>query len=128
MIPRGKYWIKFLIGGLINTGFSYATYLVLKLLLPYQQAYLLAYVAGVVFSYLLNSLLVFRVPLSWRRFLAFPLVYGAQYIASALLLHVLVESLGISSNWAPLLVTAAVLPMTYLLSKLILLHKANAGG
>lgn len=128
MIQRAKRWAKFLLGGLANTGFSYAVYLLLKLVLPYQVAYFLAYVVGVVFSYVVNSLLVFRVPLSWRRFLAFPVVYVVQYVSGALLLSLLVEMLGISKTWAPLLVTAALLPLTYLLSKLLLLRKTKVDG
>ena len=128
MIQHAKRWTKFLLGGLVNTGLSYAAYLLLKLILPYQVAYFLAYVAGVVFSYVFNSLLVFCVPLSWRRFLAFPLVYVVQYASGALLLSLLVEMLGISKTWAPLLVTATLLPLTYLLSKLLLLRKAKANG
>ncbi len=128
MIQRVQRWAKFVLGGLANTGFSFAVYLLLKLVLPYQAAYFLAYVSGIAFSYVVNSLLVFRVPLSWRRFLAFPLVYVVQYFLGALLLGVLVEALGISKTWAPLLVTACLLPLTYLLSKMVLLRKGRLDG
>lgn len=128
LISCDKRWVKFLLGGLVNTGFSYTVYLLLKVVLTYQVAYLLSYVSGVVFSYLVNSLVVFRVTLSWRRFLSFPLVYVGQYLAGALLLSLLVEILGISKVWAPLLVAAALLPLTYLLSKLLLLRKKKADG
>ncbi len=128
LIPHAKRWATFLLGGLVNTGFSYAVYLLLNLYLSYQVAYFLAYVAGVVFSYVVNSLLVFGVPLTWQRFLAFPLVYVVQYVSGALMLSLLVEMLGISKTWAPLVVTVALLPLTYLLSKLLLLRNTKAGG
>ncbi|MDP3228213.1 MAG: GtrA family protein, partial [Acidovorax sp.] len=87
-----------------------------------------AFIAGVVFSYFVNSLLVFRVPLSWRKFMSFPLVYVVQYVSGALLLRLMVEEIGISNNWAPLLVTAALLPITYLLSKLLLMRKTKSSS
>lgn len=99
---------------------TYALYLAFKLAVGYQFAYLAAYVIGIVFSYWFNSRLVFKVPLSWAKFLSYPIVYVFQYCASAFLLHGLVEFAGINVSFAPLMVTAAMVPLTYVASKLIL--------
>lgn len=113
-------WLRFLVGGGLNTAFTYALYLLLNTVLSYQPAYLLAYLAGIVFSYWFNAAVVFRLPLSWRGLAAYPVVYVVQYLASALLLGGLVESLNVPERLAPLIVTAVMVPMTYLMSRFML--------
>lgn len=114
--------LRFVVAGALNTGASYLLYLLLRQALPYQVAYAVAYVAGVVFSYWLNAKFVFNVPLSWRGLLAYPLVYLVQYAASAILLGVLVERVELSDVAAPLIVSAIMIPLTFLMSRWILLR------
>jgi putative flippase GtrA len=113
-------WILFLVGGGINTALTYGIYLLLDMLIGYQASYGIAYICGIVFSYLFNSKLVFEVRRSWRGLLLYPLVYLLQYLGAALLLAFSVESIGIPKEVAPLLITIVMLPATYLMSKLIL--------
>jgi putative flippase GtrA len=113
-------WLTFVVGGGINTGFTYFLYLLLKLVLAYQWAYAISYVSGIFFSYWFNSVFVFRSTLSWKGVFAYPLVYVGQYLASAFFLAGLVEYLDVSQNIAPILVAIVLLPITYLLSKLLL--------
>jgi putative flippase GtrA len=118
--PRAQRWLRFIIGGGINTGFSYLVYLGINAILPYHVAYLIAYAVGVVFSYWFNARVVFRVPLSWKGLAAYPVVYIVQYLVSALCLGGLVEFFQISELIAPLVVAVAMIPLTYLMSKLVL--------
>lgn len=113
-------WLRFLLGGGINTAFTYGVYIALNLVMGYQSAYLIAYSMGVVFAYWFNAVLVFRVPLSWKGFFSYPLVYVIQYGASALLLGALVEVGSVSETLAPLVVTVGMVPLTYVLSKRVL--------
>ncbi|EER61951.1 GtrA family protein [Acidovorax delafieldii 2AN] len=115
--------MRFLIGGAINTGFSYLLYLALNRVLPYQWAYMLSYAAGIVFAYWFHAKFVFVVPLSWRRLFSFPLVYVVQYLGSALLLEGLVSGAGMSEMLAPLCVATVMLPITFVMSKLVLTWK-----
>lgn len=126
--PRVLRWLRFLVGGAINTGVSYGIYYVLSLALPYQLAYLIAYALGVVFAYWFNAVVVFRTPLSWKGFFAFPLVYAVQYGVSAVLLGVLVEVAGMPAKLAPLAVAVCMIPLSYTISKLVLAwsHKRPA--
>lgn len=110
----------FVIGGACNTGVTYLIYLALHLVLNYQLAYLLAYAAGIVFSYVFNSLVVFRRPMSWRGLMAFPAVYIVQYLVSAGVLALIVETIKVPAWWAPLLVSVLMLPLTYLLTRFVL--------
>lgn len=115
-----KRWLRFLLGGGVNTVFTYAIYLALNTVLTYQLAYFIAYALGVVFAYWFNAVVVFRVPLSWKGFFSYPLVYVAQYVASAFLLGSLVEAVGIDEVLAPLVVTIIMVPLTYVMSKFVL--------
>jgi len=118
--PRAQRWLRFILGGGANTAFTYGAYLAMNLVLEYQVAYLIAYAMGVVFAYWFNAVVVFRLPLTWKGFFSYPLVYVIQYGASALLLGVLVEVAGVSEILAPLAVTIGMVPLTYVMSKRVL--------
>lgn len=115
--------LRFIAGGLLNTVVSYSLYLLLLLWLPYSLSYSLAYVGGIVFSFFIQTRWVFKVPVSLKKFLAFPLVYLAQYLAGLVLLALLIEWLHIPERWALLIVIALTLPMTFVLSRTILRGK-----
>ena len=117
---RTRRWLRFLVGGGINTAFTYAAYLLLDTVLAYQVAYLVAYAGGVVFSYWFNAIWVFRVPLGWSGLLSYPVVYAFHYAAGALLLGLLVEYLGAPLMLAPLFVVAISVPATFVLSRWLL--------
>lgn len=125
---RSRRWLKFLAGGALNTAISYAVYLALRLFMDYQLAYLAAYITGILFSYYYNARFVFHAPLSYRGLVSYPVVYIVQYAASALLLRCLVEYLHVSSTFAPLIVTIAMVPATYAMSKFILLLPQRRRG
>lgn len=121
-------WRRFVAGGAANTALSYAAYLALRPALGYQGAWLAAYALGIGFAYWFNASHVFRVALSWRGLLTYPLVYAVQYLVSALLLHLLVERLGAASAWAPLPVALLMLPLTFVISRLLLQSPGSGNG
>jgi len=118
-------WLRFLAGGLFNTAATYLIYLGLIRFMPYQWAYLVAYALGIVIAYVLNSVLVFRVPLSLKRFTAYPVVYLVQYVIAAGLLAIAVEVLHAPEAIAPLAVLVIMVPLSYLLNRLVL---GRSGG
>lgn len=117
---RWKRWLLFLMGGGINTAFTYVVYLALHTTIPYQAAYLIAYALGIIFAYCFNALFVFRAGLSWKGAFSYPLVYVIQYVFSAFFLSGLVEFANIDKALAPLIVTVAMIPLTYAMSQFIL--------
>lgn len=117
---RTQRWLRFIVGGAINTGFTYLVYLGMSLFLSYQAAYLVAYATGVIFSYWFNARVVFRVPISWRGLFSYPIVYLVQYSFSALLLSGFVEILDVREMVAPIFVAFLMIPFTYLMSKYVL--------
>ncbi len=112
--------IKFLIGGVINTAFTYCLYLSLQVILAYQVAYAVAFACGIVFSYWFNAMVVFKTAISWKGLFAFPLVYLVQYLLSAMLLSVFVERLDIPQSIAPLTVIVLTIPVTFVLTRWLL--------
>lgn len=109
--------IKFIIGGAINTAFTYGLYFGLQVVMPYQPAYALAFAIGIMFSYWFNATIVFNTPVSWKGFFAFPLVYVAQYVLSAVLLSVFIEHFGVVQSIAPLVVIIVTIPITFVLTR-----------
>jgi putative flippase GtrA len=112
-------WLRFVTGGGINTLFTYGIYLVINMMLGYQVAYLISYFIGIIFAYWFNSVVVFRERLSWKVFFSYPLIYVVQYAVSALLLGSLVEIANVSEKFAPLMVAAGMVPITYIMNNLI---------
>lgn len=111
--------LRFVIGGGLNTAVTYGVYLALHTVFDYQLAFLIAYAAGIVFSYFFNSAVVFRRRMTWTGMLVFPLVYLVQYGVSALVLGALVEYTTVPSWIAPLLVSVLTLPLTFVLTRLV---------
>lgn len=112
--------MRFLLVGVINTGLGYALYLLALQVLPYRLAYTAAFVVGIVLSYALNTYIVFRMPWSWRRLMAFPLVYAIQYVVGLVALSFLVERLAVPPVFAPLLVVIVTLPITFIASRIVI--------
>ncbi len=113
--------VRFILSGVANTGLSWLIYLALKNWMHYQVAFAVAYVSGILISYSLNALWVFRVGLSWRGAFSYPWIYLVPYALSAPLLSTLVEVFHQSRVWAPLEVTAMMVPLNYFLGKGVLM-------
>ncbi len=119
---RNKF-IKFIGAGVINTVVSYLLYVVLVLFLNYQVSYAIAFVFGIVSSYILNTKYVFQVEQTIKKFILFPLVYLIQYFLGAFMMNITIEIIGISKFFAPIIITLCLIPVSYLLSKKILKDK-----
>lgn len=114
---------RFLAGGALNTGSTFILYWLLLLVMAYQAAYAISFVTGILLSYVINTKFVFRTNYTLRKLILFPLVYTATYFAGAVVLDVSVSRFGVDARIAPFISICATLPLTYLLSKLVL-----AGG
>lgn len=119
---------RFLIGGASTTLVSYGAYLLLLRWLPYLAAYAIAFALGIAWSYATNVLFVFRTTPTVVRALAFPLVYLVQWAVGSVMLIVAVDGLRIPASLGPLVVVVATLPLTYLLSRWILVARSPRTG
>ncbi|GAV12374.1 GtrA family protein [Paenibacillus sp. NAIST15-1] len=118
-----KEFIKFIFSGGVNTVATYLFYLLLLMFLNYSLSYTISYISGIFLSYYLNSIFVFDEKVSFRKFIKYPIVYLTQYILGIVLMYGLVEYLHLSVQIVPLVVIIVSLPITYLLSKLIIKSK-----
>ncbi|GGH64005.1 membrane protein [Paenibacillus silvae] len=118
-----KEFLKFLISGGINTLATYLMYLLLLHFYNYSISYSISYVAGIFLSYYLNSVFVFKEKISFRKFLKFPLVYIVQYLVNMLMMYILVEFAQMLAQIVPLVAMVVTVPITFLLSKMIIKSK-----
>jgi putative flippase GtrA len=117
---------RFVVAGALNTVATWALYLALLPFLDYVASYSVAYVAGIGLGYVLNARLVFRTPLSRRGLMRMPLVYLAQYLLGTTMLWVAVSHLGIDRRAALPISIAASVPVTFLLSRALLVGTARS--
>lgn len=117
--------IRFLAGGALNTGSTFVLYWLLLLMMDYRAAYALSFATGVLLSYVINTRFVFRTRHSLRKLLLFPLVYLATYLAGAIVLQAAVAGFGVNETIAPLLSICATLPLSYLLTRLVLSNRRS---
>jgi putative flippase GtrA len=113
------------VAGAVNTGLTYVAYLALLQALSYRWAYSVSYVAGIVLSFVLNSLYVFRTPLRWRRLLPYPSVYLVQYLLGLCVVYVGVELLRWDERLMPAAVLAVTVPVSFLMNRWVLNEKAT---
>ncbi|AIQ49621.1 polysaccharide synthesis protein GtrA [Paenibacillus sp. FSL R7-0273] len=118
-----KEFLKFVISGGINTLTTYLMYLLLLAFFDYSLSYTLSYVSGIFLSYYLNTVFVFKEKVALGKFLKFPIVYLVQYLVNIMMLYVLVEHLHLSTGIVPLIVIVITIPITYVLSRLIIKSK-----
>lgn len=113
-------FLRFLMVGGLQTVLSYLFFLLLIQFLVYPIAYSLTYCAGIVLSYFLHVLFVFRESVRLTTFLKFPLVYLVQYLLGLALLWIFVDLLRIDPAWAMIAVIALTIPITFLTSRFVI--------
>ena len=116
--------LRFLIAGGSTTAISYGIYLgLLALDVRALPAYVISYFTGIIWSYAINALWVFRSRPHWRSFIRYPLVYAVQALVSFALFKFISDLLFMRDWLIPLAITAITVPITYVLSKSILTSK-----
>jgi putative flippase GtrA len=116
-------FLRFIAAGVVNAIVTYPLYLGLLAIVGYQAAYAIAYVVGIVLSYVVNARFVFHAPLRLADFLRFPLVYVVQYVLGAAGLWLLVDRFGMRKEWALAVVIAFTVPIVFALSRWVLVRR-----
>ncbi|MEU8522121.1 GtrA family protein [Streptomyces sp. NBC_01216] len=114
--------VRFALVGVVNTATYYGLYLILTLWLPYLAAHVLAFAFSMVGSFFLTSYFTYRTRPTWRKFLLFPLTNAANFVITTVGVYLLVDVAGLDSRPAPLIAAAAAIPVTFLLSRTIMLR------
>ncbi|MFR9798993.1 GtrA family protein [Streptomyces sp. MS06] len=121
--PLSGQVLAFVAVGVVNTATYYCFYLLFLLLLPYLAAHVLAFAISMTGSFFLNARFTYRTRPTWRKFLLFPLTNATNFLATTVGVYVLVDVLGVGSRYAPLLASAAAVPVTFVLSRTIMLPR-----
>ncbi|MFE6778640.1 GtrA family protein [Streptomyces sp. NPDC057702] len=114
-------FLRFGLVGVVNTGTYYLSYLALLHWLPYLAAHVVAFALSTVGSYFLNVYVTYRTRPAWRTFLLFPLTTVANFVITTGGVYVLVDLAGLNSKAAPLIAAAAAVPITFVVSRTIML-------
>ncbi|WP_328627478.1 GtrA family protein [Streptomyces sp. NBC_00353] len=113
---------RFALVGVVNTGTYYGCYLALLTVLPYLAAHVIAFALSMTGSFLLNSYFTYRTRPTWRKFLLFPLTNAANFVITTGGVWLLVDRAGFSSRYAPLVAALAAIPITFVVSRAIMLR------
>jgi putative flippase GtrA len=114
--------VRFALVGAVNTGTYYGMYLVLLTWLPYVAAHVVAFLLSMVGSFFLTSYFTYRTRPTWRKFLLFPLTNVANFVVTTSGVYLLVDVLEFGSRYAPLIAAAAAIPVTFVVSRTIMLR------
>ncbi|MFD4997565.1 GtrA family protein [Streptomyces buecherae] len=120
-------FLRFGLVGVVNTGTYYLSYLVLLRWMPYLAAHVVAFALSTVGSYFLNVYVTYRTRPAWRTFLLFPLTTVANFTITTGGVYVLVDLAGMNDKASPLIAAAAAVPITFLVSRTIMLGPAING-
>ena len=112
-------FFRFLLTGGLNTGITYALYLIILNFFPYIWSYTISYVFGILMAFVLNRFFVFKEHQGLKSVLFFPFIYVAQYISGIFVVWFWVKKLMLPEPLAPLAAIILLLPLTYALTKLV---------
>ncbi|MER6034331.1 MULTISPECIES: GtrA family protein [unclassified Streptomyces] len=118
-IPRQM--VTFAVVGAVNTAVYYGLYLLFLHWLPYLGAHVLAFALSMVGSFFLNARFTYRTRPTWRKFLLFPLTNATNFLVTTAGVYVIVDVLHAGNRFAPLLASAASIPVTFVVSRRIML-------
>jgi putative flippase GtrA len=112
-------FLRFLLGGGVNTAITYLLFLALTSVMHYSAAYTITYAVGIVLSYVINTILVFRTKPALVSMISFPALYVVQFLYGLLCLYVLMDIFGIVRQIAMLVVIGTGAPLTFLFARAV---------
>ena len=120
-------FLRFLLGGALNTAITYAVFLGLSLVVHYSIAYTITYLVGICLAYVFAATFVFGSGFALSSALRFPPVYAIQYLYGLTALWLLIDVLGSSRAVAMLIVIATSIPLTFLLTRQAMKSNRSVG-
>ncbi|MHB9857360.1 GtrA family protein [Streptomyces sp. YIM S03343] len=119
--------IAFAVVGVVNTGVYYGLYLLLLMRLPYLAAHTVAFTLSMIGSFFLNARFTYRTRPTLRKFLLFPLTNLTNFLFTTAGMYVIVDVLHAGHRYAPLVTSAAAIPVTFVVSRMIMLRGTAPG-
>ena len=118
---------RYLVAGALNTLLTWLLFVALSQWINYLLAYGIVFVLGVVLSFVLQSVWVFRSKMEWASLLRFKMAYLVNLAVGLLLLKLLVTHAALSPALAAIGVVAVQVPLGFLLSRRSLVRTAASG-
>lgn len=118
--------LVFVAVGLSNTALTYVTYLGLLHLMHYRWAYTGAFIVGLLYTGLLNIRVTFAHHPTLVAWIVFAVYYTVYWVFSLALLHLLVDGLSIDERYGPLVLLPIVVPINFVITRLIVHRFARA--
>ncbi|OHD38166.1 MAG: hypothetical protein A2015_15020 [Spirochaetes bacterium GWF1_31_7] len=116
-------FMKFVLAGILNTSFTYGIYYLLIFIIDYRLSYIISFLSGIILSFILHAKMVFKVKIDLYKIIMYPLVYLTQFSISFIFITLFVENGIVNKKIAPLLVLLITIPITFVISKLILTNR-----
>ncbi|AYN42257.1 GtrA family protein [Streptomyces dangxiongensis] len=117
--------VAFAVVGAVNTATYYGLYLLFLIRLPYLAAHTLAFTLSMTGSFFLNARFTYRTRPTWRKFLLFPLTNVTNFVITTAGVYLIVDVLHAGHRYAPLLASAAAIPVTFVVSRRVMLPAAK---
>ena len=121
-------FLRFLIGGSLNTVITYAIFLVLSSVLHYVFAFTITFLIGIIVSYGLAGTFVFDTGFHRRSAIRFPFVYVFQYLFGLGALAILIDAFDVSRHAAMLTVIATGIPLNFALQRYAMIPECTPGS
>ena len=102
---------------MFNTLVTYLVYIIFLFFTSYLIAFTSSFFLGIIFSYFINSRLVFKRKLDFKRAIFYPIFYFLYYISNLSFLYMFVEVVSIPEEVAPILVLAVMVPVMFIINK-----------
>lgn len=112
--------VRFVVVGAVNTAVYYGVYRLVFLALPYLAAHAVAWIVAMAGSFLLNCHFTYRVRPTWAKAALYPLTNLPNAVLTTVGVLVLVELAGIDERVAPLVAAVVAIPITFLVTRWIL--------
>ncbi|MGK4583117.1 GtrA family protein [Kitasatospora sp. HPMI-4] len=125
MKPQLWQIVRFGLVGVANTATFYLVYLALHPFLPYFAAFTIAFLLSMVGSFFLHTYFTYRTRPTWKKFLLFPLPNITNYLVQSFGVVALVQWVRLDSRIAPLVAALVAIPVTFVLSKIVLTGRAG---
>ncbi|MFJ7149918.1 GtrA family protein [Streptomyces sp. NPDC100445] len=119
--PLPRQITVFALVGVVNTATYYGLYLLFLTRLPYLAAHTLAFALSMTGSFFLNARFTYRTRPTWRKFLLFPLTNATNFVITTAGVYVIADVLRAGHRFAPLLASAAAIPVTFVVSRRVML-------
>lgn len=118
-----QYFTRFILVGGVNTLNYFLFYTILNLKLEYIYAHIISFLLSSTISFFITVSYTFEESITIKKFIYFPITYLPNLLLSTIGTYIFVYFNIMNESFASLLVMVIAIPITFILSKLLLVRK-----